>query len=143
MRNAIPLLCLLAIGCKKKDDDAAAAAAAAAANAKKTEAVKPGIVGNPYETDCNYVFMAKFDNMGEEGEKNECEARDFEQNCAPDRDGCGEKKEKCKDACSQPCDACQAKCAATCTACKKGGDNRACAEARDVCRQGCLTKLNT
>lgn len=98
---------------------------------------------SPYDTDCGHVFTAPYDEMGERGEKNECEARDFEQNCAPDLDGCWNAEETCKDACGKPtCLDCQAKCTAVCTDCKARG-NKDCATTREACRQSCLKARDT
>ena len=104
-----------------------------------------------FEKDCAHVFLAKFDDMAEGGEKPECESRDFEQNCAEDIAGCFEAEQKCKDDCSSPCSACQAKCTTGCSDCKttcataadKPACIRTCATSREGCRQGCLAGLNT
>ncbi len=125
------------------------------AGCKKDEAPKPPEVVVPvspevaaYEKDCAHVFLTHFDDMGEGGEKPECESRDFEQNCDPDQDGCLEAEEKCKDGCAKPCDSCQSACATTCSSCKtvcKGDPAcvRTCATARQTCRTECLGALNT
>jgi hypothetical protein len=107
-----------------------------------------------YAASCDYqVRFHLYEDSGELAKTAtpECSAREFEQNCAPDRYGCWDNLEKCKDACAAPCHQCEASCVSSCASCKttceKDADPKKCAHEcankRLGCRDGCVKALDT
>jgi hypothetical protein len=100
-----------------------------------------------YAANCHANVDLSFEDMDGSQDAGECEARMFDQNCAPDIFGCWDNAEKCRDACAKPCHVCQGACGTTCDACKARCDGGACvqecAKDRLQCRRTCLYSLQT
>jgi hypothetical protein len=96
-----------------------------------------------YLASCDHQVQVE-DEYGEGGPMDECNYREFDQNCAPDPSGCWEAEQACISACDAPCTDCQTECGSTCGSCKAtcslGDDNcvRHCAEQRATCRDTCM-----
>lgn len=98
--------------------------------------------------DCAGVVTVDVDEMGMPAPRPACGARDFEQNCSPDRYGCEALGEACLDRCAQPCMGCQSTCATACDGCKSKCKGellclRGCAQSRSTCHSKCLTLSQT
>lgn len=100
-----------------------------------------------FAADCRYTPTVSFEDMDGTQSAKECEARAFDQNCAPDTFGCWSAAERCRDGCSAPCTSCTARCGDTCEGCKRDCDGgacaRSCAVSRNACRVACLHRLHT
>lgn len=98
-----------------------------------------------FADDCDFQIKRTLDTDVGEVTSSECDARNFEQNCAPDV--CFDALEQCRAECGQPCDACQVECGNSCNACKStcdGGDCITdCATTRNECRTECLSKVES
>ncbi len=142
------LLALLAVllACSGFDPSAVTEAAPTLAPAPVVPALTPDDLVAAYERDCAYVVMAPYEGVEGVGTAPECEAQDFEQNCAPDHFGCWAGFETCRTDCNTGCTGCGAACAQGCEDCKAacagrtdgGACVRACAASRLLCRDTCM-----
>lgn len=101
-----------------------------------------------FDRGCGNAVTVDIDMMGSPEVQSACIARDFNQNCSPDKFGCDAAEEKCLDRCAAPCESCELSCASTCGGCKdKCGDDllcrHACSQSRGTCHKACVSRATS